>query len=334
MKVLLVGGTGFIGRALAKQLCARGHGVHILSRSIPSQPLPEGVDHFRGDVVTAKGVAEAASGCEAMVYLAAREDAGWLPRGDSDGSKMFELNVLGTHRTLTAARAAGVRRAIAVTSCATFGIGARGETIDGSEPVSVLGLHSPYVLSRIQQEHAALDTARADFRVTCAAPSAVVGREDEKFFGPVLRLVERFPVPAVPQGGFNFITVEDVCVGLANLAEGRGARPRYLFVCENMAFWELAEIVATETGRRPPRMRIAPAAVRGAIGLAHALGRLTGMVPGMAEAAHYLNQRGDYDGALTAEEVGLPQSPVRPAMRAAVQARLGERLGRASVSPA
>lgn len=324
MNVLLIGGTGFIGRHLVTELTGRGHHVRVLSRSARPRTLPADVLHFTGDITTAENVVEASAGCEALVLLAGREDVPWLPRRDRDGSAMFAVNVLGTHRTLTAAREAGVRRAVVVTSCLTFGFARGGRAVDGTEPAGILGLRSPYVLSRIQQEHAALDTARSDFRVTCVAPSAVVGAGDDKLFGPLVRAsAGRWPLP-VPRGGFNFITVGDVVVGIANVVEGQGERPRYLFVSENLTYGEILDFVASAMNRSRPRLSLPRSIVRAVVLAAKVSGTTAGRQPALADASQFLNERVFYDGRLAVSEIGLPQSPIEDAIRRAVAGMLND----------
>lgn len=318
MNTLIIGGTGFIGRATARELLQRRHGVRVLSRSSPSKTSPE-IEYFRGDIITAEGIAEAGNGCDTALLLAAREDVPWLPRRDRNGSEMFRVNVLGTHRTLTALRETGVKRVVVATSCLTFGIGKDGYPVDGNEPQGVLGLKSPYILSRIQQEHAALDTARHDFHVICAGPSAVVGADDDKFFGPLMKIVTKYRPIMYPRGGFNFIALEDVATGLVNLLEGRGGRTRYLFTAENLTYHKLLSIIMGEIGLSTPRFGVPPAVIRAGFGFANIIGRTVGRFPGLPEAVNVLNQRVYYDGSITAAEAGLPQTPVRQTIVEAVR---------------
>lgn len=318
MDVIVVGGSGFIGRHLVKELLNRGHSVRVLSRSSPASPLPDGVAHFKGDVSTAEHVAEAAAGCQAIAFLAGREDAPWLPRGDRDGSAMFEVNVRGTSKTLSAAREAGVQHAVVLTSSLTFGIGRDGEPVDGTEPVGVLGLRSPYVLSRLQQEHAAFDTVRPEFRVTCLAPSAVVGPGDTKMFGPFARATSTGWPMMIPRGGFNFIAIDDVAAGVANVIEGRGGRSRYLLANENLTYQEVSDIIASADGRSPIRMPLPPLAGRAAMSLVSLGSTLMGRRLGLTEAKYFLNHRVFYDARLAVSEIGLPQTSVREAVLTAI----------------
>ncbi|MEX2162601.1 MAG: TIGR01777 family oxidoreductase [Anaerolineales bacterium] len=71
MRILITGGTGLIGRALAEGLAAEGHEIVILSRS-PSRisGLPTGARAIAWDAKTAAGWGEFADGADAIVNLA------------------------------------------------------------------------------------------------------------------------------------------------------------------------------------------------------------------------------------------------------------------------
>src|ERR1051325_7024629 len=49
MEILVIGGTGFIGPAVIRQLAASGHQVAVLHRGRQSASLPAGVRVMRGD---------------------------------------------------------------------------------------------------------------------------------------------------------------------------------------------------------------------------------------------------------------------------------------------
>lgn len=72
MRVIITGGTGLIGSALAKSLAADGHEVILLTRNPekPSKDLPAGVKLCRWDARTAEGWGELADGAGAIVNLA------------------------------------------------------------------------------------------------------------------------------------------------------------------------------------------------------------------------------------------------------------------------
>src|SRR5438445_10922970 len=104
MRVLVTGGTGFVGSHTAAALSARGHEVRLLVRS-PAKvgsvfdalgvAAPEVV---AGDVTDAASVRAAIDGCDAVVHAAALVS---LRRGDEE--RLATVNVGGTETVLDTA---------------------------------------------------------------------------------------------------------------------------------------------------------------------------------------------------------------------------------------
>jgi uncharacterized protein (TIGR01777 family) len=83
MRVLITGGTGLIGRALAADLAGDGHDVVVLSRDpAKAAPLPDAACIERWDALTADGWGHLVDGADAIVNLAG-ENIGarrWTPK--------------------------------------------------------------------------------------------------------------------------------------------------------------------------------------------------------------------------------------------------------------
>lgn len=95
-RVLLTGGHGLLGSALAPALAARGHAVRSASRTGPPGSSPGG-DWVPVDLATGQGLAEAVAGMEVVIHAAT---AGL---GDSQS-----VDVAGTERLLAVCRPAGI----------------------------------------------------------------------------------------------------------------------------------------------------------------------------------------------------------------------------------
>jgi UDP-glucose 4-epimerase len=105
-RVLVTGGSGFIGSHVVDKLAAGGFEPVIFD--VAESPWPEhvGVATIKGSILDANAVRQAATGCEAIVHLAASADVGIVEREPAEAEA---LNSRGTFNVLEAARATDAR---------------------------------------------------------------------------------------------------------------------------------------------------------------------------------------------------------------------------------
>src|SRR5437870_4095435 len=116
MKVLITGGTGFVGSHLADQLCAAGDQVRALVRpgSETSHLCSLGVELAVGSLDDEASLAKACAGCDIVHHCAARVEI------VGDERDFQNTTVEGTRRLLDAAARAGVRRFVQISSCGVY----------------------------------------------------------------------------------------------------------------------------------------------------------------------------------------------------------------------
>jgi len=114
MKLLVTGAAGFIGAALIPELLSRGHRAIALVRSAAPEHWPRLADLqvVRGDLREARFADLKEQGIEVIVHLAG------ATRGPA--ARRFADSVTGTANLLSAARAAGIHRLIALSSIAVL----------------------------------------------------------------------------------------------------------------------------------------------------------------------------------------------------------------------
>lgn len=176
MRIVVVGGSGFIGTPLVAALLARGHAVRIFDRA-PSARFPDLVEH--GDVRDAAAVRQALRAADAVVDLAAEHSDDVRPI-----SRYFDTNVGGA-RNITAA-AEHVPQLLFVSSVAVYGPGR-----PAADEQAALAPQSPYGQSKREAEalyrswHSAAPERRA---LTVLRPTVVFGEGNH---GNMQRLIEQ-----------------------------------------------------------------------------------------------------------------------------------------------
>ncbi len=114
MRILITGGAGLIGRAIATHLFARGYDVH-LTDIVPETDVPH-TTYAVCDIMDFDALREQVRGCDAIVHMAA------LPSPLSGpGHEVFRINTVGTFNVFEAAAQAGIQRVVQASSINAIG---------------------------------------------------------------------------------------------------------------------------------------------------------------------------------------------------------------------
>jgi nucleoside-diphosphate-sugar epimerase len=201
MKVLVTGASGAIGLAVAERLVSAN--FEVVAYDCVRSELPDGVRLIEGDVRDFARLAEAATGCEAGIHLAAVADGATV-------SDILSVNALGAYGFLAAAKKAGFRRAI-VAGSAPVHLPASDR--DNSFPPPSDGEDHVYDLSKALQEVIADDFRSHGLSVLCLRFGHVVrGGEETNLEGSLALKDEHYC-----RGGW--VALEDIAEAcLAGLA--------------------------------------------------------------------------------------------------------------------
>src|SRR4051794_26594959 len=109
MKVLVTGGTGYIGARLVPALVARGHDVRVLARPGSRAKVPAGCDTMLGNALDADNVRRALRGGDTLVHL-----VGTPHPGPGKGREFRAVDLPSIQASVAAARAARVAQIVYV----------------------------------------------------------------------------------------------------------------------------------------------------------------------------------------------------------------------------
>ncbi|MFZ0215366.1 MAG: NAD(P)-dependent oxidoreductase [Candidatus Dormiibacterota bacterium] len=114
MRLLVIGGAGFVGRMVLPHLAGQ-HELRVFDLTAP----PAGSwAHVLGDVTDFAALRDAMEGIDAVVYMAMNTKQEWGQLRSVDSA--FDVNVKGVHFALWAAHERGVRHAVVTSSMSVY----------------------------------------------------------------------------------------------------------------------------------------------------------------------------------------------------------------------
>jgi nucleoside-diphosphate-sugar epimerase len=208
------GGAGFLGLHLARRLLAEGHDARTLDVvPLDDAELERSVDELRGDVRDGAAVQKLVAGADVVVHAAAA-----LPIQASRES-IRSVNVTGTENVLQAAREAGVRRVVFISSTAVYGVPEK-HPIEEDDPLVGVGWYGE---SKIDAE--ALCRVAA-VETTIIRPKTFIGLERLGVFEILfdwIREGRRIYILGKGHNRYQLLAVEDLVDAIVRAATEPGA---------------------------------------------------------------------------------------------------------------
>jgi UDP-glucose 4-epimerase len=249
VRVLVTGGSGFIGSHVVDKLLDGGHAPVVFDLRPSPHHAPEDVQNVVGDLLDAGSLEAAMTGCDAVIHLAAAADVGIVAEQPEESER---VNARGTIAVLEAARANGIGRVIYGST-----IWAYGDSGDGViDEDTLIGLPKHlYTASKVAGEMYCTSYAELyDVPSTIlrfgipygprARPSAVI----PIFVGKALA-GEPLTIAGDGSQGRRFVYVEDLANGVVRaLDRGAGNRIYNLASDTTVTILELAETVQELVG--------------------------------------------------------------------------------------
>lgn len=252
MRLLVTGGTGFIGSHLAED--ARCRGAEVVVLGLTDRPEEQanaalleglGVRVLPGSVTDAALCARAMEGVTHVYHLAvAMREAGMTDE------YFEEINLGGTRRLLETASARGLQRFVYCSTIGIFGHRAAGITNEDSP----LRPGNVYERTKVAAEGMARDFhARVGLPVVILRPADVYGPRDYRLLKLFRGVVAgRFPLFGDGKGRRHMVFVDDVVAAFRLASEEDGAVGQALIIAgpESCTLRELIDAIARASGQR------------------------------------------------------------------------------------
>lgn len=254
-RILITGGTGFLGTQLVRQFLALGeNNLKVLASRVPQWMKDEGVKAVDGSVTNPDDLAKACKNVSAIYHL-----AGKVSRDNDDAAAMNRVHLEGTRLLCEAAKEAGVPTLILASSSGTIAVSEDEQVVDETypQPVDVLARWA-YYASKYYQERAAIAGFDGDGRrLVIMNPSLLLGPGDERLSStkPVLDFLAR-KIPYTPSGGLNFVDVRDAAAAFIHALDKGGHQEKYLLGSENMTFAQFFGRLERLSGVSAPMLKV------------------------------------------------------------------------------
>jgi nucleoside-diphosphate-sugar epimerase len=254
MRIAITGGTGFVGRYILRELAPQ-NSLRAWYRTAASREGLEDVaaDWVQGELGDREASRELVQGCDAVVHSALYHPGGGFRGGEGDLIEFAQRNIIGSLELMEAAREAGVKRFIFISTCAVH------EKILDDRPLDET--HPLWALSHYGAHKAAIEKfvhsygLGMNWPICALRPTGVYGvahpAEDSKWYGLIERVVRGEPVECT--GGGKEVHAADVAKAVAVLLSAPEDRIRgEAFACYDryVSQYEVAETARRLSGSK------------------------------------------------------------------------------------
>jgi len=219
---LVIGGTGFLGGEIIRQLLERGQKVRTLCRR--NGDVPEGAEVVLGDITDHPSLERACQGVETVYHTAS------IPSISVHWDPFFATNIIGTLNVRDVCRKVGVQKMIYTSSASVIFNGKPQHGVDETTPYPTEWLahypHSKAVAERLvldtATEHPTQDRSEQGSLLTCSIrPHLIIGKRDRHLIPRLLQRAESGRLFRVGNGKnlIDIIFVENAALGHIQAAE-------------------------------------------------------------------------------------------------------------------
>ncbi len=319
-RVLVTGGTGFVGSAVVRALLVAGYPVRALVR--PASPRANldtlDVEIAEGDMRDAASVTAAMAGVRYVVHVAADYRL-WSP----DRDEIRRNNVVGTQTVMAAALRAGVERVVYTSSVAALALRGDGSAADESTVLVEGAAVGAYKQSKVAaQDLVAAMIVKDALPAIIVNPSTPIGPRDIRPTPTGRIIVEAASgrMPGYVDTGLNLVHVDDVAAGHVAALERGTIGERYILGGQDVLLADMLHDIALLVGRRPPWLKMPRRLLYPAAAIAEMLATRSGREPFLTlDGLRMAKNRMFFSSAKAARELGYTARPYTEGLADAVE---------------
>jgi len=262
-KILVTGGTGFLGSYIIQQLVEKGYAVRALRRSnkqpawIPVATFGNtskgSVEWVEGDILDVVSLEEAMEGADAVIHSAAL-----VSFAKKDRKNMYQVNVEGTANVVNIALEKNVRRLVHISSVAALGRTANGGYVNEEKKWEESKVNTHYAISKFKAELHVWRGIGEGLDAVILNPSTILGYGDWHSSSCAIFRQVHDGFDWYTPGINGFVDVEDVARASIILLESDITEQRFIVNGDTWPFKKLQDTIAAGFGKKGPSKRTTP----------------------------------------------------------------------------
>jgi nucleoside-diphosphate-sugar epimerase len=257
-RILVTGGTGFLGAYIIRELVEKNYLVRAIRRSdtMPffiEKNILEKVEWVPGDVLDVVSLEEAMEGIDAVIHAAAI--VSFLKR---ERKKMYQVNVEGTANVVNIALEKSVKKLVHISSVAALGRSMKGGAVDENKKWEESKANTHYARTKMKAELQVWRGMSEGLDAVILNPSTILGYGDWNSGScSIFRNIHN---------GFNwftpgvngFVDVEDVSRVAVLMLGNEISEQRFIVNGDNWSFKKLQDTIASGFGKPGPKKAATP----------------------------------------------------------------------------
>jgi len=251
-RILVTGGTGFLGAYIIKELISRNYPVRAIRRTnklpffIPAAALAR-VEWVDGDILDTCSLEEAMEDVRAVVHAAAK-----VSFSPADREELYKTNIIGTANVVNAALERKIEKLIYVSSVAALGRSMNGATINEGSQWEKINLNTNYAKSKYHAEMEVWRGIGEGLSAVVVNPSTILGYGDWNNSSCAIFKNVYNQFPWYTNGINGFVDVEDIAKVVSGLLESSISGERFVLSGENWSFRQLFNAIADGFSKKHP----------------------------------------------------------------------------------
>jgi len=225
MTVVVTGASGHIGLNLVRALASEKQAVRAVVH-VNHKPLQEvGIEIVHADVCDVDSLVKAFQGADIVFHL-----AGMISIVNTEWPLVEKINVLGVQNVIEACRRSKVRRLVHFSSIHAIQQEPLDKPVNESRPLIEGRKYPPYDRSKAAGQTAVRKAVAEGLDAVVVNPTGVFGPYDYQpsFFGAALLAMANGKMPALVNGGFDWVDARDVAQGAILAAKRAPTGSEYL----------------------------------------------------------------------------------------------------------